>query len=44
MAMRLTDAQLDWLCARLPEAPPRPQGGRPPMDRRTVITAIFWVG
>lgn len=43
MAMRLTDEQLDWLCARLPEAPARPKGGRPPMDRRRVIAAIFWI-
>ena len=43
MAMRLTEEQLDWLCARLPEPPPRPKGGRPPMDRRKVIAAIFWV-
>ena len=43
MAMRLTDEQLDWLCARLPGPPPRPRGGRPPMERRRVIAAIFWV-
>ena len=41
--MRLTDEQLDWLCARLPEPPARPKGGRPPMDRRRVIAAIFWI-
>lgn len=41
--MRLTEEQLDWLCARLPGAPPRPGGGRPPMERRKVIAAIFWV-
>lgn len=43
MAMRLTDEQLDWLCARLPEPQPRPRGGRPPMDRRKAMGAIFWV-
>ncbi|MBN8597478.1 MAG: IS5 family transposase [Planctomycetes bacterium] len=41
--MRLTDEQLDWLCARLPSVPARPRGGRPPMDRRKVIAAIFWI-
>ncbi len=43
MAMRLTDEQLDWLCARLPEPQARPRGGRPPMDRRKAMDAIFWV-
>jgi transposase len=43
MAMRLTEQQLDWLCERVPQAPPRPRGGRPPMDRRNVVAAIFWI-
>ena len=43
MAMRLSEQELDWLCARLPAPPPRPRGGRPPMDRRRVIAAIFWM-
>jgi hypothetical protein len=32
MAMRLTDEQLEWLAARVPDAAVNPRGGRPPMD------------
>lgn len=30
--LTLTDEQLDWLAARVPDAPVNPLGGRPPMD------------
>ena len=43
MAMRLTDEQLDWLCARLPEPQALPRGGRPPMHRPKAMGAIFRV-
>lgn len=34
---------MDWLFAQLPSVPARPRGGLPPMDRRRVIAAIFWI-
>jgi transposase len=43
MAMRLTDEQLEWLAARVPDAPVSPKGGRPPMDKRQALRGIFWV-
>ena len=43
MAMRLTDEQLDWLAARVPDAPVSPKGGRPPMDKRRALRGIFWI-
>lgn len=41
--LKLTDAQLDWLVERLPDAPRSPKGGRPPADKRKVIQGIFWI-
>lgn len=41
--MRLTDEQLDWLCEHVPDPPPRPNGGRPPLDKRLAIQGIFWI-
>jgi transposase len=43
MAMRLTDEQLEWLAARVPDAPVSPKGGRPPMDKRKALRGIFWI-
>jgi transposase len=43
MAMRLTDEQLEWLAARVPDAAVNPRGGRPPMDKRRALRGIFWV-
>lgn len=43
MAMRLTEEQLDWLAARVPDAPVNPRGGRPAMDKRQALRGIFWV-
>jgi transposase len=43
MAMRLTDEQVEWLAARVPDAPVSPMGGRPPMDKRQALRGIFWV-
>ena len=37
MAMRLTDAQLEWLAERVPDAPVSDKGGRPPMDKRRIM-------
>lgn len=43
MAMRLTEAQLDWLCERVPDAPVSSKGGRPAMDKRQAVRGIFWI-
>jgi transposase len=43
MAMRLTDEQLDWLAARVPDAPVSPKGGRPAIDKREALRGIFWI-
>lgn len=43
MAMRLTDEQLDWLSARVPDAPVSPKGGRPATDKRNALRGIFWI-
>jgi tripartite ATP-independent transporter DctM subunit len=43
MAMRLTDEQLEWLAARVPDAPGSPKGGRPAMDKRRALRGIFWI-
>ncbi len=41
--MKLTDEQLDWLVARIPDSPRSPKGGRPPVDKRRVVRGIFWM-
>jgi len=41
--LKLTDEQLDWLCARIPDAPRDPRGGRPPTDKRLALQGIFWM-
>jgi transposase len=41
--LKLTDEQLDWLCERVPDAPVRPKGGRPAMDKRQALRGIFWI-
>jgi len=41
--LRLTDEQLDWLCARVPDAPVSSKGGRPPMCKRDALRGIFWI-
>ena len=39
----LTEQQLDWVCARLPEHTRSPLGGRPPADKRLTVAGIFWI-
>lgn len=41
--LKLEEAQLDWLCERIPDPPTSPKGGRPPMDKRKAIAGIFWI-
>jgi transposase len=41
--LQLTERQLDWLVERIPDAPRNPLGGRPPVDKRTVVRGIFWI-
>jgi transposase len=41
--MRLTDEQLDWLAARIPDVPRTRNGGRPVADKRQVLRGIFWI-
>ncbi len=41
--LTLTDAELDWLCRHVPDAPRDPRGGRPTADKRTVLRGIFWI-
>lgn len=41
--LKLTEAQLDWLIDRMPDAPANPKGGRPPTDKRKAIRGIFWM-
>ncbi len=41
--LKLTDEQLDWMAARVPDAPRSPKGGRPPADKRQMLRAIFWM-
>lgn len=41
--LTLTDEQLEWLAARVPEAPVSPKGGRPAMDKRRALRGIFWI-
>jgi len=43
MTMRLTTEQLDWLATRVPDAPARPKGGRPALDKRKALRGIFWI-
>lgn len=38
--MRLTDEQLDWICERVPDAPPQPtSGGRAESGRGSTRSA-----
>jgi transposase len=39
----ITDEELDWICERIPDPPRSPLGGRPPVDKRTVVAGIFWI-
>jgi len=41
--LKLTDMQIDWLVERIPDSPRNPLGGRPPVDKRTVVQGIFWM-
>lgn len=41
--LQLTENELDWLCARIPDPVRDPRGGRPALDKRKVIAGIFWV-
>ena len=41
--LTLTDEQLDWVCARIPDPPRSPLGGRPVVDKRQVVAGIFWI-
>jgi transposase len=41
--LTLTDEQLAWLCARVPDAPVSPKGGRPPVPKREALRGIFWI-
>jgi hypothetical protein len=41
MAMRLTEAQLDWLAQRVPDTVVLPKGGRPAMDKRKALRGVF---
>lgn len=41
--LKLTDEQLDWMCARIPDAPRSPKGGRPTADKRRMLQGIFWI-
>lgn len=41
--MRLTDEQLNWLAARVPDAPVSAKGGRPATDKRRALQGIFWI-
>jgi transposase len=41
--MQLTESQLDWLIARIPDSPRNPLGGRPAVDKRQVLRGIFWM-
>ena len=41
--MQLDRGTLDWLCAKVPDAPRSPKGGRPVVNKRKVIQGIFWM-
>jgi transposase len=41
--LTLTDEQLDWLAARIPNPKISPLGGRPAADKRQVLRGIFWM-
>lgn len=41
--LQLTEAQLDWICEQIPDAPRSPKGGRPPADKRQMVQGIFWI-
>lgn len=43
MMLTLSEAQLDWLCERIPDPIISPKGGRPPANKRDVIRGIFWI-
>jgi transposase len=41
--LQLTEDQLDWLCANVPDMPKSSKGGRPAMDKRLALKGIFWI-
>ncbi len=41
--LRLTEEQLDWLAARIPDYETSPKGGRPPLAKRRALAGIFWM-
>ena len=41
--LQLSEEQLDWLVAHIPESEPSPKGGRPEADRRRTLQGVFWM-
>ncbi|MCA9245079.1 MAG: IS5 family transposase, partial [Phycisphaerales bacterium] len=41
--LQLSEEQLDWLVAHIPESEPSPKGGRPEADRRRTLQGGFWM-
>ena len=41
--LELSEDQLNWLEANIPDAPLNPKGGRPTMNKRQAIQGIFWI-
>jgi len=39
--LKLTDRLLDWFCARIPDPPKNPRGGRPRTDKHKALAGIF---
>src|SRR5262245_41320809 len=41
--LTLGDEQLDRVCARIPHPPRSPLDGRPVVDKRKVVSGMFWL-
>ena len=41
--LKRTDRLSDWFCARIPDPPRNPRGGRPRTDKRKALAGIFWL-
>jgi len=41
--LRMSRAELDWLCEQIPDPPKSRFGGRPAVDKRQVVEGIFWI-
>src|SRR5687767_11552136 len=41
--LQISEAELDWLCERIPDPVRDPRGGRPALAKRKALAGVFWI-